>query len=75
LRLQLSGHYKSHESEWITAEKNSSEGCSVWANEGLEKIVRLKTIFKNHINTIRVLSNEIPETSQLQPETREVCTN
>lgn len=48
------------------------KGISVWANEGLEKIVKLKTIFKNHINTIRVLSSEFPETAKLRPETREV---
>ena len=53
-------------------EEERSHGLSSWMNEELEKIAKLDAIFKNHIQTIAILAEKIPETKRMQHSTKEV---
>ena len=53
-------------------EEERSHGLSNWMNEELGKIAKLDAIYKNHIQTISILTEKIPETKNMNKSTIEV---
>jgi len=53
-------------------EEERSHGLSSWMNEELGKIAKLDAIYKNHVQTIAILTEKIPETKNMQQTTKEV---
>lgn len=52
-------------------EEERSHGLSNWMNEELGKIAKLDAIYKNHIQTIAILTEKIPETKNMHKSTIE----
>lgn len=53
-------------------EEERSHGLSNWMNEELGKIAKLDAIYKNHVQTIAILAEKIPETKNMHQSTKEV---